>query len=665
MSFVILSNNKVEDGIVANEGTMDKPFAFKNNLSSTYEIPANSEVALQSAKVNLDGSIIVGKDNRVFYAWFGRLLSRNASLSTLFNIDQTINTPIKITLAEDQVGFLKISPPDLAPYLQEELSTKLYHPQLVNKVSVNSKYVSGKWSGYDIDISQSRADPLVNYIPATNTAVDAYDERVRDGTFAAEWTYDGGTGVFNVANQNTEDEIAAASFDVPPLTNKQAVFQVDITGVVGANATESVIGLSRDATVLTGATGNYVYPGHIEMESSVGAFVEERLPRFLLDGTAIDGTPDWCSCYFDYGAVFQRNGAALNLRLYHCVGNEDNNLLDFQAGSWEMQEMDYTVVGGAALYNYDWAVNADNYEKIKWTVSGDEVILSIIDRAAAETVLMNYDNTRNLDQNLCPVEQGRWSMFPVLGIYNYENAAGQYDRSLTMETWNGSNATMADWATNPDVFGWVENPDATWNRRIDEDNFSPFISAALSTRIPLDYSAGVGVSPYKYETVDATTPFNYQLFQPNLIVMPSDLYEPSNQASMANILGFPQTPIAFGTTPDVATGNYVITSASVPNMVSIKSIFVRLDNLTTQSVNAKVGSLSRIIGHLPRHVESDVSNYGPMYLEASNLIYVKLNNPSPIKLQSFDVSLVFLDETYATNLVGSTVICLHIRKSTD
>ena len=38
MSFVVLSNNKQEDGITATQGSIDKPYQFRNQLSATYEM---------------------------------------------------------------------------------------------------------------------------------------------------------------------------------------------------------------------------------------------------------------------------------------------------------------------------------------------------------------------------------------------------------------------------------------------------------------------------------------------------------------------------------------------------------------------------------------------------------------------------------------------------
>ena len=676
MSFVVLSNNKVEDGIVATQGSIDKPYQFRNQLSSTYEIPANSEVALQSAKINMDGSIVVGKDNRVFYLWFGQNMTVNSKLTAIDDITKSICVPIKITVDDLSAGFIKVNPTDLCPFLENSINKYSYHPQIHDTCIVDPKFAAGVFGGYDIQFSQAQPfAPLANYIPSTASVLDSYREQIRNGSEAADWTWNGITGAFNVADQAVLNTVEAVTFNVPPLLNKQAVFQVDITDVVGANQTECVIGLSRDATINPYENPTYVYPGNIDVDVTASWGGSGHLPRYgpiVTPGVApdpIDETPDWCQTYFDYGICFERIGGELRLKLYHCVGDSTaDELIHNSSSGWIIKDMNYTVgPGGATLYNYDWATNASTYEKIKFVVDGDVVRVSVIDDRDVELVLMDYDATRNKNQNLCPMEQGRWSLFPVLGIYNRANGVGEYDRTLTVETWNGANSRFNPWqlavaaGEDPTTYGFMTDVDATWNRRIDEDRDPT--SGELALRIPCDYGVDGGApSVYLYETVTQLTPFNYIKFQPNLVVMPSSLYFPSNQASMANVLGFPQTPVGYGIV-NPGTGDYLISSAAIPNMVSIKSIFVRLDNMTQQSVNGKMGTISQIIGHLPRHVESDNSNYGPMYLEASNLIYIKLNNPSPIKLQSFDVSLVYLDETYATNLVGTSVVCLHFRQS--
>ena len=95
-------------------------------------------------------------------------------------------------------------------------------------------------------------------------------------------------------------------------------------------------------------------------------------------------------------------------------------------------------------------------------------------------------------------------------------------------------------------------------------------------------------------------------------------------------------------------------------MISSKSIFVRLDNFTQESMNAFNKNTSKIIAHLPRF--DGVNESGPLYLEPKNMIYLDLNNSEEIPANSFDISLCYSDETYADSLTGTTIIVLHVKE---
>ncbi len=110
---------------------------------------------------------------------------------------------------------------------------------------------------------------------------------------------------------------------------------------------------------------------------------------------------------------------------------------------------------------------------------------------------------------------------------------------------------------------------------------------------------------------------------------------------------------------------YSLASTDVPTALSSKSIFVRVDNFNQTSVNAGNGNKSSIIAHLPRFDGQEQT--GRLFFEPKNLIYLDLNNPAPMKINSFDIAFVYADETYCTSLVGTSIVTLHIRKkgSTD
>ena len=69
MSLVLLTN-KDHDTTFRQEDSIYSAYSFKNALSSTFKIPPNSQVALQSCKVNLDGRLTITSGNSRWYDYF-------------------------------------------------------------------------------------------------------------------------------------------------------------------------------------------------------------------------------------------------------------------------------------------------------------------------------------------------------------------------------------------------------------------------------------------------------------------------------------------------------------------------------------------------------------------------------------------------------------------
>mgnify|MGYP003127992260 CR=1 FL=1 len=70
MSYLITSN--IPDQFAQPKLTgINKPFSYFNNLQNTHKIPPNSEVAVQSVKINKDGLISVNRSNNKFFLYYG------------------------------------------------------------------------------------------------------------------------------------------------------------------------------------------------------------------------------------------------------------------------------------------------------------------------------------------------------------------------------------------------------------------------------------------------------------------------------------------------------------------------------------------------------------------------------------------------------------------
>ena len=89
-------------------------------------------------------------------------------------------------------------------------------------------------------------------------------------------------------------------------------------------------------------------------------------------------------------------------------------------------------------------------------------------------------------------------------------------------------------------------------------------------------------------------------------------------------------------------------------------MFVRLDNFTQQSTNARQGNRSNIIAHLPRF-DGQVET-GRIYHEPKNLIFLDLNNSNDLHVNSFDISFCYSNEQYVTALTGQSVVALYFRQ---
>ena len=77
MALIVTSNidNELD---IPNQSNVFKPYSYQNRLLNTFKIPANSEIALQSAKINRTGDLIVSNSNTIFGHFFGPALDKDA-----------------------------------------------------------------------------------------------------------------------------------------------------------------------------------------------------------------------------------------------------------------------------------------------------------------------------------------------------------------------------------------------------------------------------------------------------------------------------------------------------------------------------------------------------------------------------------------------------------
>jgi hypothetical protein len=92
MSLIITSNQGTEN--TPEISNAFKPYSYQNRLLNTMRIPPNSEIALQSAKINKNGLFILDRTNSNFCTYFGEPVAAMHNN----NIENSTGIPFRATI---------------------------------------------------------------------------------------------------------------------------------------------------------------------------------------------------------------------------------------------------------------------------------------------------------------------------------------------------------------------------------------------------------------------------------------------------------------------------------------------------------------------------------------------------------------------------------------
>jgi len=647
MSLVICSNLETDADISSKESSIYKPYNFRNALSSNIMLPKDCQVALQSCKFNLDGSITVGKNNRVFYQYFGPYLN-NASFT---DITTSNATPVRVTFFDNQNETQRVTADQLAAEITRATNSRLFHPNLVNQF-VCSTLVNGSnvFQGYEFQYNIK--DTRITQVPPNFTDVNAYFSKVNDGLRPKNYSY--GAGVLSTTSHTTgagsKDPTAQITFkNTAPISLYNGTLKIDISGCVniaGGNASRQIFlcGLARSAN-----TAGFSGPGTGQGVINPPNYIRTRNNP---------ATQNQLNRMVDYAIFQDRNGF---LQVQHSPVLSTNNSRVGIDGPTARELptktfLEYWNVGnigsdfiGAGPYDLDG--NASNIDSVLFTVSGEQVKIELLEGVNTYT-LVEYDATKEKEYNLKPVTQACWDMLPFLGINTTDTS---FNHSLEITEY-----TPASWWTG---YNFLNNQKCGWQQRLAYDgNITPLIE--LEKRALNDYSINPNaVSPFTYSKVAAGNPRIFEDRHPVLTLLQDDLYTPSVGANVDKLFGFPNitslgTAGFWDSTHNTSLDEFA-QSVELPRLLANRSIFVRLDNMTQESYNAKQGNRSGIIAHIPKFQGQEETRR--IFHEPNTLVYLDLNNPEPIRINSFDISFVYSNEQYVESMVGSSIVVLHFK----
>lgn len=651
MSLVICSNLESDSNITSRDSSIYKPFSFRNALSSTMTIPKNSQVALQSCKINLDGTVTIGEDARIFFQYLGDYIGGATGLT----INDTMSYPVRASLFDKQRGVKQVQVEQLAAEIQTALNNSMYSVVYHGGISVDvlRDGTTHEFKGFTYKYTQNLVTEDV--FP---TMINSWYKTVRDGG-TTNYIYDKNNGTLTTQSHTNPKKSYAnvTAIDSPISPNKgEVVF--DCGGVMNTKNAQNqapnfFVGLSCGSNTQFN-TRNF----------NPVSYRWNRGTEYKLGGVGDSGTVT--SLLKNMFEVCIGIGGDGTLRIYHTPTQVATDMAGTPIATRDLinnptltEFRYYDVAVGGALSSgtiYNGGTNGADLEKFKFILEGETVKIVGIKTDASELTIYEYDATRVKKYNIKPMSQNTWGVQPFMAI---QTSAASFNHAITIEE--------CDIVSKPELknfdfrkqgagkCGWVQQTE--YDGRFTE-------VPDLVSRPPNDYSLNPNVvNPYVYSGTNVAAPKEIVGLNPVLILQESSVYTPSQYANTDVLFGFDNSPVVDEgwTAPAAPTDSfYTISSNTIPKLLSTKSIFVRLENFTQTSMNARQGNRSSIIAHLPRFDGQEET--GRLFFEPKNMIYLDLNNSEPLHINSFDLSFVYSNEQYAESIVGQSIVVLHFKE---
>jgi len=608
MSLIITSNEIA--GKQNQIGEFQSPYSWSNHLNQPIKIPPHSEVAVQSLKINKDGTISINPALK-WYVYYGKKL-----VDGTVSYENTTSAPhivdLKLTTSEE------VTVEQFAQKIKNALDRGLPTPEtfgLSDCVAVRN--ASGTdFQGFTFSMQTRTNGSGLNNIPQTwdnvfsktyPTAGLTFNSASNTLTPKAQYVDRKGAALFNVAiGQDT------------PLSTNGGEYIMNLSNVA---KTGWAVGLRRCVT---------------SKNRQITKIFSKRDSDLDLNHFS-----DFVVYAIQDNIGVQNN--AFKIRVYQST--TDSSRTTNPNLPLQMREVDYTTGNGSLTGIYNWSTNAsnDNYDKIKFTVNNELVKVELHNASGWD--LLVSDSAGGKGERFNPVRDTCRNLYPLAFCTN--NASN--NSYLTIEKWGGR-------VINSFTYN---NPDNDWYAYLANFGLLPTIRE-LENREIFNYASATVPD---YEGINASgVPENYEF----VMVLKSDtqLYTGTERANIARYFGFEN--VVRLDSSDKSGSNLEIQSYKsneTPNLKSTSSIFVRLNNLPVRSYNAGQSRRSQIIYSAPRFATGTDQQVGALFFESPEKTYVSLDNPMEINLNTIDIDIVNESETLATDLLGKTVCTLHIRQS--
>ena len=631
MSLIITSNTPNNDIQEVTAG-INKSFSYTNHLQGTLKIPKESQIAVQSVKLNKDGNAMLNKYNSKFGFYFGRRPENyildtvsgtrtvapggigTGGLGTTDIENNSFMIPAFIQTPEDRERNMSLSTDQLATQIQRSFRKVLNCPNLCENASsaVNPGVLCTAlrnasqqgFSGFDWKIEQT----ALGFSNAISTKWTNFNETATNTAATVIGT--------TIENANASEDVCVVGTEYP-LNLANGLFNCSLgTHQVGTAYEEFSIGLSRCNGVDTGDAGDQApfYWTHV-------------------------GTKD--GIFFDWrvASVLATNGSH-EVRVYHSVFDEDGGFTEVEFEYWNNKAGPRNPFAGNGLY---W--ETEQFTHVHFNVSTERVKIRLNASGSGKTIVDGNGGGVLSDQNMKPSgPTTRW-LFPKLIL-----APG---KNMIITSFSG--VQVKDYE-----YGKCQDFDWQLERRCDGETYECEI---LDKTLVYYYSpTQLVVSDLFYNQVGLSG-FGAMFYDARIITAPNSLnFAGTVGLNTQYIFGYRNQSTAAPITGDL--GNAAIMnfqSSSVPVLISKESIFVRLKNFPITSANFSKAAMSNILYHVPTFSNSGEET-GSLHFEPAEMVYLNINNTEDLFISTMEVDLVYGDETLATGLAGKTTVVFHIRQ---
>jgi len=606
MSLVIASNEI--SGTTIKAGQFQSAFSWSNHMNQPIKLKPNSEVAVQSLKVNKDGTISINPST-IFYIYYGVKLADGSI--TLDNTTSAIHvSDLGVSGAEE------VSVEELAEKITTGLNKALPNPETFGlaECEVIRNTEGTDFKGFSFKFTSRTTGASLNNIPQTWNSI--FQKYIGTGT-GLTFNSAGNTltPIANYSERNGKAFYNIAIGEDTPLALNHGEYIVDLANAGGC---AWGVGLRR----CVGVKGD-TYPD-------------------IYDATISDLGYDQHYADFCVYAVQDKIGGVgqnFKIRAYHSTYSASRVLNTDEPLS--MREVDYT---GAEDFDdiYNWSTNASTITKIKFQVRNEIVKVSLLDGEGGDFTLLE---TGDKGAKYNPVRDTCRNLYPM--AFCTQNASN--NRFLTVDKWSGREITNFNYSS----------PENDWWAYLTQNDLERREAIPVETRPFMNSDNAI---THTYKGINASgvmADYDYVM-----ILRPEPrLYTDSARAKADELFGFPRVVVLDNATKsgsNLEISTYL--SSASPIIKSTTSLFVRLNNLPVKSFNAGQSRRSQIVYSAPRFSTGTDQSVGALFYECPEKTYIALDNPNELSLNTIDIDIVNENETLASDLLGKSVCVLHFRE---